>query len=272
MPDPRPIGVFDSGLGGLTAVRELQKTLPFEDVIYFGDTGRVPYGSRGEETIIKYVKDDIRFLMSFDIKAMVVACGTAGAVALPKISPPPGLPMLGVLEPAAQAAAKATKSGRVGVIGTDSTIRSGAYERLLTGLNPDITVTAVACPLLVPLVENERFHPGDPLIELTVSEYMEPLQKADVDTLILGCTHYPLLIPVIQKHIPAALIDSGREVILALAERLALTGKQTANEAPGKAKYYVSDSTERFARTASIFLEKPVKDEVFKVDIDNILC
>ena len=159
--DKRPIGVFDSGLGGLTCVRELLNLMPGEDIVYFGDTGRVPYGSRSKDTIIKYAREDAEFLKQFDPKAIVVACGTVSANALDVLQQENSIPILGVVEPAAQAAAEASKNGRIGLIGTAASIRSGAYEAALAALRPDARVFPMACPLFVPLVENGRFAPGD---------------------------------------------------------------------------------------------------------------
>ena len=187
--DHRPIGVFDSGLGGLTAVRELRRLLPGEDIIYFGDTGRVPYGSRSREILVRYARQDVAFLRTFDLKAIVVACGTVSTTALEVLVRENDIPVWGVVEPAAQAAAQATRNGRVGLIGTQATIRSGAYERQIAQENPAIQVLTGACPLFVPLVENGRFRPGDIVAETVAAEYLAPMREAGVDTLVLGCTH-----------------------------------------------------------------------------------
>ena len=191
--DQRPIGVFDSGLGGLTAVRELCRLLPGEDVVYFGDTGRVPYGSRSRETIIKYARQDVAFLRTFDLKAILIACGTVSTTALDVLSAENPIPVMGVVEPAARAAARLTRSGNIGLIGTQTSVRSGAYERAIQAENPAVRVIGQPCPLFVPLVENGRFRPGDIVIETVAAEYLAPLKAAGVDTLVLGCTHYPLL-------------------------------------------------------------------------------
>ena len=164
--DLRPIGVFDSGSGGLTAVREIRSILPSENIIYFGDTSRVPYGSRSAEILLHFAKQDVRFLRTFDIKALVVACGTVSTTALPQLQAENGdLPMLGVVEPSCRRAAASTRNKRVGLIATAASVRSGAYERTIAGLDGDITVISKACPLFVPLVENGRFQPGDTVIE-----------------------------------------------------------------------------------------------------------
>ena len=163
--DTRPIGVFDSGLGGLTAVRELRQLLPSENIIYFGDTARVPYGGRSAEILLKYARQDVRFLRSHDIKAILVACGTVSTTALPQLRQESDIPILGVVEPACRRAAAVTRNRRVGLIATAASVRSGAYQRSLRQLDPDIAVTAKACPLFVPLVENGRFRRGDVVIE-----------------------------------------------------------------------------------------------------------
>ena len=195
--DTRPIGVFDSGLGGLTAVRELRQLLPSENIIYFGDTARVPYGGRSAEILLKYARQDVRFLRSHDIKAILVACGTVSTTALPQLRQESDIPILGVVEPACRRAAAVTRNRRVGLIATAASVRSGAYQRSLRQLDPDIAVTAKACPLFVPLVENGRFRRGDVVIETVAREYLEPLRREGLDTLILGCTHYPLLTDII---------------------------------------------------------------------------
>ncbi|MEG2000591.1 MAG: glutamate racemase, partial [Evtepia sp.] len=221
--DGRPIGVFDSGLGGLTAAGELAHLCPKENLIYFGDTGRVPYGSRSRETILKYARQDVAFLRTFGLKAIVIACGTVSTIAIETLSAENPIPVIGVVEPAGLAAARATKNGKVGLIGTRASTRSGAYERVIASVRPDIEVTAEACPLLVPLVEGGRIHSGDVVIETVVAEYLEPMKQAGVDTLILGCTHYPLLKKIIgtQMGEQVTLIDTGEECARSVANLLA---------------------------------------------------
>ena len=210
--DNRPIGVFDSGMGGLTAVRELAALLPHEQLIYFGDTGRVPYGGRSRNTIIRYARQDVAFLRSFDLKAIVVACGTVSTTALPILqAEAEGFPIFGVVESTARQAADATRNGKIGLIATRASIRTGAYQAVITRLRPEAQVSALACPLFVPLVENGRTQPGDVVIETVAAEYLAPLKAEGVDTLVLGCTHYPLLKEVIRNFMGAdvTLIDSG---------------------------------------------------------------
>ena len=250
--DNRPIGVFDSGLGGLTAVRELQRLLPGEDIIYFGDTARVPYGGRSRDTLVRYARQDVAFLRTFDLKAIVIACGTVSTTALDVLTEENDIPIWGVVEPAAEAAARSTKNGLVGLIGTQATIRSGAYERRIAAEAPGVRVLSRACPLFVPLVENGRFRPGDV-----------------VDTLVLGCTHYPLLTEVIGNCMGpgVTLVNVGEKCACRVAERL---GGMAALAEPGRrgeSRYYVSDSVEDFSRLASIFLRQDVAAEVTQVDI-----
>ena len=184
--DQRPIGVFDSGSGGLTAVREIRSILPSENIIYFGDTSRVPYGGRSPEILLHYARQDVHFLRSFDVKALLVACGTVSTNALPVLAAESDIPILGVVEPACAAAAAATRNKKVGLIATSASVRSGAYERTLAAMDSTITVYAGACPLFVPLVENGRFRPGDTVIETVAREYLTPLRDTGIDTLILG--------------------------------------------------------------------------------------
>ena len=267
--DTRSIGVFDSGLGGLTAVRELSRLLPGEDIIYFGDTGRVPYGSRSRETIIKYARQDVAFLSTFDLKAIVIACGTVSTTAMEVLAAENRIPVLGVVEPAAAAAAQATRNGKIGLIGTEASIRSGAYEQALAQLRPQAQVFSLACPLFVPLVENGRFRPGDKVTELVVEEYLSGLRQAGVDTLVLGCTHYPLLRPVIGAFMgpDVTLIDVGAQCARRLKQLLQACGGLNGCAERGSRRYFVSDTVDGFARLASLFLGEDVTGEVAQVDI-----
>lgn len=269
--DNRAIGVFDSGMGGLTTVRELTRLLPGEDIIYFGDTGRVPYGSRSPETVLKYARQDVAFLRTFDLKAIVIACGTVSSIALETLAAENPLPVVGVVEPAVKTAAAATKSGKIGLIGTRSTIQSGAYERRLQEIYPGVTVTARACPLFVPLVENGRFAPDDPLAQLVVGEYLEPFLPPAVDTLILGCTHYPLLTDAIAQYLgpEVRLINSGAACAARVVELLERTDGKSAKASGGVHRYFVSDSTADFSALASIFLGENVTGHVEQVAIER---
>ncbi len=267
--DNRPIGVFDSGLGGLTSVRKLADLLPAEQIIYFGDTARVPYGGRSRETLIKYARQDVAFLKSFDLKAIVIACGTISTTAFDVIASENSLPIFGVVEPASRAAVLKTRNNRVGLIATKASIRTGAYERYITTQNPGIRVFARPCPLFVPLVENGRFHPGDVVIETVAAEYLAPMKAAQVDTLVLGCTHYPLLKEVIGAYMGdgVALIDSGEACAGAVAERLRMEDQLADPGQTGSLRFYVSDTTEGFSELAGIFLQREVKNRVEQIDI-----
>ena len=270
--DKRPIGVFDSGLGGLTALRELSALLPHENLIYFGDTGRVPYGGRSRETIIKYARQDVAFLRRFDPKAIVIACGTVSTTSLEVLREENDLPIFGVVDPACAAAARVTRNGKIGLIGTQASIRSGVYERTLAGLRSNIQVTARACPLFVPLVENGRFAPGDIVVETVAREYLEPLKEAGVDTLMLGCTHYPLLRDVIGNIMgpEVALVDVGAQCARRVADQLREKNALTDSTEPGTRRYFVSDDTGDFSRTASIFLGENVQGCVEQIDITSV--
>ena len=267
--DQRPIGVFDSGLGGLTAVRELTKVLPGEDVVYFGDTGRVPYGSRSKETIIKYARQDVAFLRTFDLKAVIIACGTVSTTSLDVLKEECPVPIWGVVESAAQAAAEVTKNGKIGLIGTEASIRSGRYEAEIAQRAPEARVYAQACPLFVPMVENGRFRPGDAVIEIVADEYLHSLRSQGVDTLVLGCTHYPLLADVIGAYMgpDVALIDTGAKCVHQVAAELKAWDALADPTRQGECRFYVSDRVEGFSRLASIFLSRDVTERVEQVDI-----
>ena len=268
----RPIGVFDSGLGGLSAVREIRSILPHEELVYFGDTGRVPYGTRSRETIRRYAAQDIRFLLSHaDCKAVVVACGTVSANALDELRQNNDVPIIGVIEPAVEAAARATKNGRIGVIATPSTIASGAYERALLASNPDFRVTSQACALFVPLVENGFVDADDPIPCLTAERYLAPIRESGADTLILGCTHYPHLSAVISRVLPGVtLIDTGREAANSLRTLLSERGLHTDSTAPAASRFYVSDEPQGFALAAARFLGLSENEALPTVERVNI--
>ena len=268
--DNRPIGVFDSGLGGLTAVKELRRILPNEDIIYFGDTGRVPYGTRSDETIIKYARSDMDFLLKHDPKRVLIACGTVSTVALWLLKEEYDLPIDGVVDAAVRAAAAATKNGRIGVMGTPATIRSGAYERLLKAEREGVETFSAACPLLVPLVENGRLSPDDIVISTVVAEYLGAIKAAGVDTLIMGCTHYPLLEPVVAAFMGegVTLISPGREAAALIAAEQEATGTANVPGHRGEAEFFVSDSVSGFADLAETFLQEKVMGKVSRVDIE----
>lgn len=267
--DQRAIGVFDSGLGGLTAVRHLQNLLPSENIVYFGDTGRVPYGTRSRETIRRYTEEDCRLLLERNVKFIIAACGTVSSVA-PDILEQLPVPAIGVVSPTAQAAVNATKNKRVGILGTAATIRSASFEKAILTINSDIQVTATACPLFVPLVENGWIHQDDDVAIPMVRRYLSAVKDAGVDTLILGCTHFPLLAPIISAELGenVTLIDSGHETA-ALCAKLLRENNALAEREIGSAQFYVSDQPEGFSRIAEIFLGKSVRETVEMVRPDR---
>lgn len=268
--DQRPIGVFDSGLGGLTAVRQLRRIMPAENIIYFGDSARVPYGNRSRETLLKYARQDTRFLRSFDLKAVVIACGTVSTNCLEDLQRENDIPIVGVVEPAVRAAADATRNRRVGLVATRASVASGAFTKSLQRIAPDVQLLAQACPLFVPMVEEGRFRPGDTVIETIAREYLQPLLEQDVDTLILGCTHYPLLWDVISGVMgpKVTLIDSGAESARAV-RNLLTDGDGLAQRKTGSARYYTSDRAADFQRLATLFLGEALDHDAQQIDISR---
>lgn len=251
----RPIGVFDSGVGGLTVVHELLERLPGESLVYFGDTARVPYGPKSRTTVTRFSFEIVDLLSRHDVKAVVVACNTATAYALPALRERFDLPLVGVVGPGARAAAAATETGRIGVIGTHGTISSGAYAEALRTLDSEIEVVARACPLFVPLVEEGMADHA--ATRLLATEYLAPFAGGAVDTLILGCTHYPLLKGVIAETLGdrVRLIDSAEETAREVAGLLGANGLARGPGAgPGEHRYLVSDLPEQFLRVGQRFL------------------
>lgn len=269
--DNRPIGVFDSGLGGLTAVRQLRRVLPGEDIVYFGDTGRVPYGSRGRDIIVQYARQDIGFLLSKDVKFIVAACGTVSSTYPPSEASQLPVPFTGVVGATARCAAAATKNRRIGVIGTQATIRSGSYQHLLKELVPDAELFAKACPLFVPLVENGYINEGNPVTRLVIADYLTELRDTGIDTLILGCTHYPLLEGFIREFMgpDVALIDPGKSTADALVDALGALELLNGRTSGGQAEFYVSDTTESFAEAEALFLGKYGGGPVTQIAIEQ---
>ena len=267
--DVRPIGVFDSGLGGLTAVRSLREILPGEDLVYFGDTARVPYGGRARETLLKYARQDVRFLRTFDLKAILIACGTVSTTSLDALQAENDLPIVGVVEPTCRRALLVTRRKKVGVIATLASIRSGAYEAALRRLDPAVEVYGKPCPLFVPLVENGRVNRGDVVIETVAREYLEPLLEKGVDTLILGCTHYPLMKPLIGAYMGpgVTLVDVGEQCARWVKKQLEWDGLRNQCPGAGRHRYFVSDSGGDFSELASVFLGEDVHGEVEQIDI-----
>ena len=269
--DARPIGVFDSGLGGLTAVHSLWKILPEENLIYFGDTARVPYGGRSKETILKYARQDVRFLRSFDLKAILIACGTVTTTSLDTLQTENDLPIVGVVEPTCRRALLVTKTKKVGMIATLASVRSGAYEATLRRLDPTVEVICKPCPLFVPLVENGRFRRGDIVIETVAREYLEPLKETGIDTLILGCTHYPLLTEIIGDIMGpgVTLVSAGEESAFELKRMLKARNLRADEDRQGESEFYVSDRAEDFENIASVFLQENLRHTARRINIDQ---
>jgi glutamate racemase len=266
--DNRSIGVFDSGLGGLSVMRHLIDRFPNENFVYFGDTARLPYGTRSKETIIKYVKGDMAFIDTFQVKMVIVACGTASSVALPQL-PKQLYPVYGIVQVSADAAVSATRNKKIGVIATETTIKSASFEQRIAEDDSGVEVYPVACPLLVPLVENGCI--DDELAALGVEKYISQLRDKDIDTLILGCTHYPLLRGVIQKAVGngVQLIDPGVETAR-FVERVLQSGEvEPAEERRGEHQYFVSDSVYNFSAMGSLLLGKDIAKQVRKIDIER---
>ena len=268
--DSRPIGVFDSGLGGLTCVKKLMKVLPGEDIIYLGDTGRVPYGGRSRETIIKYARQDIAFLRRFDIKAVVAACGTVSTNALEEIAGDYPIPVMGIADAAVEAAVGATRNGRIGLIGTKASIRSRAYDEKILALMPSASIFKAACPLFVPLVEEGRIDQNDPVLNMVAEEYLEPLRRDGVDTLIMGCTHYPLIAGTLGRIMgpDVRLIDTGAVTAERLRAALAGAGALSGRER-GTYSYFVTDSAQDFCKTASLFLSSHIEGAVRQIVLEG---
>jgi len=266
----KPIGVFDSGIGGLTVVKRLASTLPNESIIYFGDTARVPYGSKSNATVIEYSIQDTRFLLQKNIKALVVACNTASSIAIPDLKKMFDIPIIGMIEPGSKMALKKSKRNKIGVIGTRATITNLAYSKEIKKLNSLAQVFEKPCPLFVPLAEEGWIkHPATYEI---AEEYLKELREVGIDTLVLGCTHYPILSEVIQEVIGSkvTLIDSGvasSEVIKAELERLDLLSDSNIT---GVQEYFVSDIPTKFKEVAELFLGRGI-DHVHKVDLEVLI-
>lgn len=265
----KAIGVFDSGLGGLTVVRELVRQMPHEDIIYFGDTGRVPYGTKSNHIIEKYATQDIRFLLSKNVKMIIAACGTVSSVA-PHLGDTLDIPYTGVVEHAARRAAELTRSGNIGVLGTTATIRSGSYQRALTKLDSSLGIHQTDCPLFVPLVENNMISPDDPVPLEIARRYLAPILAAGVDTLILGCTHYPLLAPVISKLTGngVRLVDAGEETAL-YTYHILKQSERLGSAETGERSFFVSDRIDNFTQVASLYLDMDVGGVIEKIDIES---
>ncbi len=264
--DTRPIGVFDSGVGGLTVVKQVMKVMPHENIVYFGDTARVPYGSKSKDAVTKYSLQNVRFLKTKNVKAIIVACNTASSNSLSAMRDATDTPIFGVVVPGVEAAVHATKNNRVGIIGTAATIRSGAYETLIRKQNPNIEVFSKACPLFVPLAE-EGWTDNE-IARLTAQNYLAEIVAQGIDTVVLGCTHYPLL----KRCIGTAVGDSiklvdpakatAQQVKTFLAER---NGQNTENK-EGVRRFYLSDTTNTFAFLCQKALKYPYQAEIIDIE------
>lgn len=261
--DKRPIGIFDSGLGGLSAVKAVFKYLPEEDIVYFGDTQRVPYGSRSEKTIEAYASEDIAFLEQFDCKLIMAACGTVSSVAV-NAAARVGDRFVGVVKPASEAAVLATRNNKIGVMATSASINSGAYDNEIKKLNPDAQVIGVSCPVLVTLVENNWIDEDDYISTEIIRRYIQPLLAEGVDTIILGCTHFPHLAPLVQNVAGSSitLIDSGYEAVMQAKRILQERGLSNDPAHNGTAQYYVSDKAQNFSLIANNLLGKDISNKV----------
>jgi glutamate racemase len=254
-----PIGIFDSGVGGLTVFRALEKRLPNESLIYLGDTARIPYGTRSQATIERYALEDAAFIQTKQVKAIVIACNTASSIAANLLRQECTVPVLGVIRPGSRQAVAATRNARVGVIGTEATVSSGAYEKAMLAMRQELAITSRPCPLFVALAE-EGWSEHQVTYQVA-SEYLQDFHEAQVDTLVLGCTHYPILRKVIQQVMGEAvtLIDSGEAVAEVVAEMLEAQNLTRRSPTPRTEKFYVTDSAKRFKRVAEFFLGRPIE-------------
>lgn len=261
------IGVFDSGIGGLTVLKAITELMPNENIIYFGDTANLPYGTKSKSQIERFAMNDVAFLMEHDIKALVIACNTADAAASDKLRENFDIPIYGVIEPASKKASEISKK-HIGVFATSATVKSESYQKKISKYRSDAVIEACACPLLVPLVENGRYEKDDEVVKLILEEYLSTLSE-DVDTLVLGCTHYPLLQEAIESLRPNMNVISSS---LASAEALknSLEEKYLLSSVnKGERKYFVSDDAEHFKENAKIFFGEDLRDEVTLVNLSE---
>jgi glutamate racemase len=259
MSDPRPLGVFDSGIGGLTVLRALKQRLPAEPLLYLGDTARVPYGTRSDETVLRYAREAMAFFLGKGVKAVVVACNTVSAVALDALAAEAKVPIVGVLEPGAAEAVRRTRSGRVGVIGTQATIRSGAYARRIEALHPGAVVMQRACPLFVPLAE-EGWTENE-VARSAAARYLAGVSRTGARVVVLGCTHYPLLAQTIALALPrGTILVNSAETTARAVEAALRPGSRRGETSPGTTRLLVTDASERLRRVAGRFLGRPAAD------------
>lgn len=269
------VGVFDSGLGGLTSVRELSKILPDEKIIYFGDTGRVPYGTRSKETITKYALDDMNFLVSKGVKMVLVACGTVSSIAISALKQNFDIPVLGVVSPSAKKAVSITQNKKIAVLATTATIKTGSYEKEIQALMPEAKVMGISCPMFVPLVENGYTDTDNKVTQIICDQYISKLCDFAPDTIILGCTHYPIIKEQIaksaEKHIGKVnIVDSGKESALCAKEFLSHNNLLNTDASFSGQEFFVSDETPGFKNSASLFLGKEISG-VTKIDIEKYM-
>jgi glutamate racemase len=265
----RPIGIFDSGIGGLTVLKEIFERLPHESTLYLGDTARVPYGIRSPETVTRYSFENTRFLVSRDIKMLVIACNTVSSVSLDALRCNFPVPVVGVIGPGAKAAAAATKTKKVGVIGTEATVSSGSYTRAIQSIDSSIEVFSISCPLFVPLVE-EGWTEGL-ITELTAEKYLAGVRDKAIDTLVLGCTHYPLLKPVFSKIMEdsVGLIDSAIETAMEIRSILKEQSLLNAPGSPVRHKFFVTDAPQKFLTVGERFLGRNIEHiEKIKLEME----
>lgn len=270
MEKEKPIGVFDSGIGGLTVVKRLTSILPNENIIYFGDTARVPYGSKSNSTVIEYSLQASEFLIKKGVKAIVVACNTASSVAIDEIKKHYNVPIIGMIEPGSKYALKITKNNKIGVAGTRATINNKAYSNYIKLLNSNIEVFEIACPLFVPLAEEGWINHES--TKLIAKEYLNELKDKQIDTLILGCTHYPLLSEIIQNVMGSdvELVDSGVASAEVIRNEINRIGFETNSRTLGRTSFYVSDIPVKFKEVASLFLGKDIND-IQKIDVEDLI-
>lgn len=267
--DNRPIGIFDSGIGGLTVLKEVMEQLPNEDIVYFGDTARIPYGTKSKETVLKYAFQCIKFLLSKNIKAIVIACNTASAIALNDALKTFDVPIIGVIIPGANAAIEATKNNKIGVIGTTSTINSEAYQTRIRSLNKNAEVIGVACPLFVQIVE-DGWEDTD-VARIAAEKYLLELKEHNIDTLVLGCTHYPILRYTLSKVMgdKVSLVNPAFETAKEVKNMLKEKDLLADNKEKVVYKYYVSDDPEKFRRVGGNIMNKNI-ESIQKVDIEKL--
>ncbi len=257
--DNRPIGIFDSGLGGLTAAKRLEELLPGEDIIYFGDSARMPYGGYDLPTLTRYAEQNARFLESKGVKAIIVACGTVTSNCIEQVAEKFDIPFFGVMKECCTRAVKETKNGKIGVIATEATVKSGKYASFIKSLDSNVEVISKACPSLAPLVESGHFRRGDEMAHRAIEQELEVIKQSGADTLLLACTHYPLLSDVIEDYLGKDVlqISSGAEAVSELREYLECSGG-LSSKMQGTREYYTSGDTAAFGERAEVFLSHPV--------------